>query len=241
VAPVDPMVQCPYCIAMVRQSRLAGHQAKVHAAQLAAENAVSSSTRSTLITSILHTLGKSVKVVNTPPEVKDQTTQQSTVPSINIKQANNLTTCPFCAVSVRMDRLDRHLRKVHQQDSVTSSMPPSSETEKKANQKGTIFCHICNLSVKRSKLAQHLLTFHKQNSPVPSTPERTTKNKKSSGQRNQMSSDLGADSKNRAALDQSFYETRFGGKYMGQIRREGSGRFGSLPLYDDYGDDADAD
>ncbi len=34
-------------------------------------------------------------------------------------------------------------------------------------------------------------------------------------------------------------ETRYGGKYLGQVRREWDGKFGSLPLYDDYGEESD--
>jgi hypothetical protein len=43
------------------------------------------------------------------------------------------------------------------------------------------------------------------------------------------------------ALSQSLDETREGGKYLGQMRREGNGRFGSLPLYDDYGEESGPD
>jgi hypothetical protein len=33
------------------------------------------------------------------------------------------------------------------------------------------------------------------------------------------------------------YEPLDAGKYVGYMRREGSGKFGSLPLYDGYGDE----
>jgi hypothetical protein len=67
-----------------------------------------------------------------------------------------------------------------------------------------------------------------------------TKTKDQSRGASQAARSQGDETKSRAALDQSFYETNFGGKYLGQMRREGSGQFGSLPLYDNYGDNADA-
>ena len=44
-----------------------------------------------------------------------------------------------------------------------------------------------------------------------------------------------------AKLRQSDHESSYGDKYVGQSRREWDGKFGSLPLYDDYGDEADAE
>jgi predicted Zn-ribbon and HTH transcriptional regulator len=44
-----------------------------------------------------------------------------------------------------------------------------------------------------------------------------------------------------AALAQSHDEPSFGDKGLGQMRRESSGQFGSLPLDDDYGDEAAAE
>ena len=35
-------------------------------------------------------------------------------------------------------------------------------------------------------------------------------------------------------------ENEYGGKYLGHMRRESDGRFGSLPLYDDYGEESRA-
>jgi len=40
-------------------------------------------------------------------------------------------------------------------------------------------------------------------------------------------------------LHQSYEDQHFGGKGLGHFRRE-EGRFGSLPLYDDYGEESDA-
>jgi hypothetical protein len=43
------------------------------------------------------------------------------------------------------------------------------------------------------------------------------------------------------ATGQSSYEAIFGERYVGQTRRDSDGSFGSIPLHDDYGDEADAD
>jgi len=43
------------------------------------------------------------------------------------------------------------------------------------------------------------------------------------------------------AFIQSHDEPMDGGKYLGHMEREWDGKFGSLPLYDDHNDEADAD
>lgn len=43
------------------------------------------------------------------------------------------------------------------------------------------------------------------------------------------------------AVSQSDHEPRDGSKHIGTFRRESSGKFGSFPLHDDYGDESDAD
>ncbi|MBU6362340.1 MAG: hypothetical protein KGS46_20205 [Chloroflexi bacterium] len=45
----------------------------------------------------------------------------------------------------------------------------------------------------------------------------------------------------KESLWQSSDESSYGDKYLGHMQREWDGKFGSLPLYDDYGDEADAD
>ena len=42
-------------------------------------------------------------------------------------------------------------------------------------------------------------------------------------------------------LNQSDHESRFGEKYLGQMRRDYDGTFGSIPLYDDYGEESGPD
>ncbi len=244
---VDLMVQCPYCTAMVRQSRLKRHQGKVHAKQVAQQNATRGITRPSVADEVLRFLGKSTEVVVNNPQIERSLTtttkvaQSISVPATTIR--TDLTVCPICAVSVRMDRFDRHLRKVHQQGVATVSASTSVNHGGKEHKGTFIICHACNQSVKQSKFAQHLLKFHKtsNSSPVQASACKTNKRAANSEQRYQTSSHSQNDKKSRAALDQSFHEASFGGKYIGQMRREGSGRFGSTPLYDDYSDEAYAD
>ncbi len=42
-------------------------------------------------------------------------------------------------------------------------------------------------------------------------------------------------------LYQSDQESNYGDKYVGQMRRDYDGTYGSLPLYDDYGDESGPD
>lgn len=65
--------------------------------------------------------------------------------------------------------------------------------------------------------------------------------KKRKGTSNQRSSERPDETGSRSyeAWKQEFYEPRDVGKHSGHMIRE-NGRFGSLPIYDDHGDDSDA-
>lgn len=100
------------------------------------------------------------------------------------REGRPMTKCPVCRVSVRVDRVERHLKKVHPGGPGSAANrapePESASTEEELE-----------------------------------SPEE--------------------------AVYQSDYESRFGDKYLGQMRRDYDGTFGSLPLYDDYGDESGPD
>lgn len=234
----DPMVKCPHCSAKVRQSQLEAHQNKAHAAAKAASSQAKQNTRATLLTEVARAWGIPSKSIQSISVIDGTNGEISTILTTGKTTGGILVACPLCNAAVKPTRLDRHFRKVHQQY-ITPS--PSSHTTDKASDSGLILCPVCKMALDPSRLAQHVLEVHRQQiQPKPSS----IKNKpggQSTGQRRPLSQPASNDSQEQDTFDQSFHEARFGDKYVGLSRREGSGRFGSLPLYDDYGDEADAD
>jgi hypothetical protein len=100
------------------------------------------------------------------------------------RKAKPMTKCPACRARVRVDRLKKHLGKVH---------PGWRDPRASRN---------------------------------PHTES--------------VSADQGAEFP-KEELNQSDHESRYADKYLGQMRRDYDGTFGSLPLYDDYGDESGPD
>jgi uncharacterized protein with PIN domain len=156
--------------------------------------------------------------------------------------------CPHCAAKVRQSNLGAHIAKVHQaQLATTKAVPapvpptvtriaapkPKAPTAilaaNRPSRTDLTVCPICNVSVRSDRLDRHRRKIHEKTQGKPA------RNRQSSIQL------INSDSKQLSAFAQAFHEAQFGNKYVGHMRRQSSGRFGSLPLYDDYGDDADAD
>lgn len=78
-------------------------------------------------------------------------------------------------------------------------------------------CSICGTTVKNKRLNRHMKKVH----PKAKSQFSKTNDKKSVYVPNDVSLD--------------------GGKYLGYMLRESNGRFGSLPLYDNYGEESSAD
>jgi len=117
-----------------------------------------------------------------------------------------------------------------------------------------IACPVCQTQVIGKYLHIHLdLKHHEINyfEIQKKTPKKAQSNKKVKGKgKNKGKKKTSGGSaewisdQDQAKLEsflQSFDEKRDGGKYLGHMRRESSGQFGSLPLFDDYDDDANAD
>lgn len=236
---IDAMVKCPHCAVKVRQSQLEAHQSKAHSAERSASQATKPSARATLIADILRTWGIPSENVQSASIKDGKTGGISTIlTTASSKVRDDLVECPICQVPVKPARLDQHIRKVHQQGDTPS---PSPKIPKSAHGKNLVFCQVCNVAIKPSRLAEHLLKVHRQGSISNHSSAKRKRNSPDSGERNRPSQYSNTDPKKQDAFDQAFHEPRFGDKYVGLSRRESSGRFGSLPLYDDYGDDADAD
>lgn len=111
-----------------------------------------------------------------------------------------------------------------------------------------VTCPQCGDQVAEIRLEKHMRERCTKRYSVAQSPQQTQRQSAHRhGQvvnRRSVSSSPGTSPSQRSqneALNQSDSETRFADKYVGQMRREWDGKFGSLPLYDDYGDEANAD
>lgn len=188
---------------------------------------------------------------------------RSTRKSTQNRKYNN---CPVCGVRVRVNNLDKHIRKVHpdysadnSHTSQKSSFPvqqsrhnetAKSTAEKQVPLDNTLTqggekmtqCPYCSCRVRVDRLEKHI----QKRCPVrrkesPQTDKRVSSNKRQNMHQVSVSNMHNGSNIEEEALRQSFDESIYGGKYLGHLRREFDGKFGSLPLYDDYGDESDAD
>jgi hypothetical protein len=92
-------------------------------------------------------------------------------------------------------------------------------------------CPACRVAVRADRLKKHLGKVHP--GWKGSVANLNTESES-------VSADRDAESPEEE-LNQSHHESRFGEKYLGQMRRDYDGTFGSIPLYDDYGDESGPD
>ena len=104
-------------------------------------------------------------------------------------------------------------------------------------------CPGCGCAVRRDRLDKHLHTkcpvgdtTARTSGPLPKRPAPMQ-----GGDEDDTTADLQDSDPGSESFRQSLYESSDGGKYLGHMRREWDGKFGSLPLYDDYSDESDAD
>lgn len=102
-------------------------------------------------------------------------------------------------------------------------------------------CPLCKHKTKYKVLFVHIQVSHPEVNPkiVMSKFNKVNRNK-DYGNSSKYQDELNELVKDYERLKQGQDEPRDGGKYMGHMRRE-HGKFGSLPLYDDYSDEADAE
>lgn len=125
-----------------------------------------------------------------------------------------------------------------------SGLSPSVEITKSGKRNTVITqCPHCKCSVRSDRLQGHILQKCSVGRKLKSQANKSPRIK----QRAKVEASPSIDpetqktSLEEEALRQSFDEPIYGGKYLGHMRREWDGKFGSLPLYDDYEDEADAD
>lgn len=127
--------------------------------------------------------------------------------------------------------------------SVTSNISQERQTSETSAvpeiDRPTVNCPQCGVEVRESRLQKHIRKAHKPATNAASrslpagkfapTAKKTVATKNTPLQRSRDSTEG----------FKSEYEPSFGGKNLGYLARE-NGKFGSLPLYDDYSDESDA-
>jgi hypothetical protein len=153
-------------------------------------------------------------------------------------------------IKAKLDKPDSD-RMVPKQPAVTRHMPnrskPSPELSRpvRHNRIDLVKCPNCMASVRPDRLEKHIQTKCPQRTnPTPQSDQfessrvKTAKHKNGISHVNQTAEEIRI---GKESLWQSSDESSYGDKYLGHMQREWDGKFGSLPLYDDYGDEADAD
>jgi hypothetical protein len=181
---------------------------------------------------------------------------------------DGFTTCPICKVAVKSANLSKHLTKVHsagpqkenlaghgwrksqktaldaygKSDLANRNRYSTEHTEDPdySDPANLVKCPFCKHRTQYNVLYVHLQVSHPEVNPkiVMSKFNRTHRNSDPS-RKQSYEDDLNDLVREYERLKQGQDEPRDGGKYLGHMRRE-RGKFGSLPLYDDYSDEADA-
>jgi hypothetical protein len=165
---------------------------------------------------------------------------------VSVESFAGLKTIPASSKTIK--RKKRKKRSAPTSRVVKRSVQP---TRSRSNKQSWTTCPKCRASLLQKNFQKHYRKVHPANLvPSSSANEVVTgrakpKNRKmtrtltpsSGGKRDRTGKSLGLTGQ---ALYQSFEDSSFGGKGLGHMRRE-QGRFGSLPLYDDYGEESWAD
>lgn len=139
--------------------------------------------------------------------------------------------CEYCRALIKENRLPQHIQKAHPGKPI-----PSIQKKSLVPPAGLVQCQFCSAFLRPDRIEKHNRRVHKsqtkQSFQKPKQQKDTSKTEDLEGPQKNTDSE---------AVIQSDRETLFGDKYVGQYRREFDGKFGSIPLYDDYGDEAGAD
>lgn len=177
-----------------------------------------------------------------PHKLKPKTTSSpSSLPMI---------VCSICDVHVREDRWERHVAKVHSAVRQVASKPQQNSRNSSGKSIEKVKAEIKDINRKLKQLAPgfHRLKIEELQRRRDTLRKkigeyRGTAGKASAQTRRKSASSAGTDSELRKEVFRQSRgeEGRYGDKYLGHMRRESDGRFGSLPLYDDYGEESWAD
>jgi uncharacterized C2H2 Zn-finger protein len=223
--PVTPhLTECPKCGLKVRTRRLEIHMARAH--PVVKQKKVKKSAPKPIFQRW------NIDAQVSPPNTKPQ-----------------FVTCPECQVTIRQDRLDKHLRKAHGPKAVASVTEPADSGDDCNNAdaekilpkpdaqtqfqsfndpKSFVACPVCSVSVRNDHLGKHLRKVHFH----PSTKMNNAPAKAGKAL---------AKGRTSATFEHSRVEReQDGSKNIGYLARE-RGRYGSHPMHDDYSDEGGAD
>lgn len=222
-----PEIPCPVCKVHVQERRLAKHLRRVHPGYIAGRTSDAE-------------VGKPVatNTVNTPRAKDPAPTRQP--------DKKPMAVCPRCNASVREDRLTRHLSKVHRSGRSIAEREATGKTDKAERLKREIreidrslkklapgFHRVKIEELQRQRNALLKELRRPQSAPKSASARSSKKTAGSSIAKHERQEEVRRQYRGE--------EGRYGGKYLGHMRRELDGRFGSLPLYDDYGEDSGPD
>lgn len=188
----------------------------------------------------------------------------SKLPNPNIASGGNpepfvgYEQCPICKVKIKSSRIKKHVAKIHpgsQENAVYSPHLSLKERNvKRSREKGNKYgrpdsqalqnlvkCPLCNHWTQYNVLFTHIQVSHPEVNPkVVMAKFNRVNSKKDRDNLSKYQEELNNFVKDYERLKQGQDEQRDGGKYLGYQRRE-QGKFGSLPLYDDYSDESDSE
>lgn len=219
--PSKPVAKCSVCCAWVRADRLERHMQRAHQSE-----------------------GSSVVVPSATERSKANAQQRSNSKKIYAAR------CPDCGILVRRDGLVQHVREAHSSANPPAISQLAAELQNAAVQqteqpgKTMVECHICGVLVGANRLRKHMRKVHPsvKLSAMPATAVGSPNAQSSrSGERDKgVAGPSGRQDHLEQALRQSDHESIDGSKYVGFMRREWDGKFGSFPLHDGFDDESGA-
>ncbi len=158
--------------------------------------------------------------------------------------------CPECKATIKSAKFERHLAKAHprvyrlafyEKTGDRLQLSKTGKNEHSTKEGNLVKCPLCEHRTQYNVLFVHIQVSHPEVNPkiVMAKFNQVYKGNKPI-EKDRYENELNELVKERERLKQGQDEPRDGGKYMGHMRRE-QGKFGSLPLYDDYSDEADAE
>lgn len=199
------------------------------------------------------------------PSTRSQTTHNKTIPSKQNRQKKSKTEsdfqkgkilqkqsnqkinnalpgfekCPFCWSTIKSDLLHSHIKTNHPAIDISKVKILNNKKIHSVFSGKWLQCPLCNYQNRYQFLFTHIESTHTEVNPkiVMAKLNREIKQR---CLEDQQSNSLDHLVRDYEKLHQSQDEPRDAGKYAGYMSRE-NGKFGSLPLYDNYSDEASSD
>lgn len=229
--------ECPICGGRIRGDRLPKHLKKVHHKFFDTNIEIDQKQPLVQPSSPSRLTANDSSVTSAPSKLQKgdleeiQTAQKQIVGYTSAGKP--LVKCHLCSSTLRQDRLIGHYVKQHfgtAKDDSQPVLPISTVQTSLPSQASSLQkCSVCGFKLRPNTLKKHMQECH----PQPKSKKKRSKNRASNSQHRVKRG------KNES-LEQASSERRYCGKYLGYMRRE-NGRFGSLPLYDDYDDESSPD